>query len=163
MRKIKELGQLSKWTILYAIDVVGLYPNIPHGEGNAFLRDFLDSRVDKQVTTGTLIELGELVLMNNIFEFSDKTYKQICGTAIGTKFAPPYAVLFMVALEKNILSKVKRNRVFGGGIMTTYFLFENTVKNVLINLSMKLIIYHPTIKFTADCSKEKGSLCLFVY
>ena len=72
LKKIKELGQLPKGTILCTIDVVYLYPNIPHDEGLAFLKDFLGSRVDKQVTTDTLIELGELVLKNNIFEVSDK-------------------------------------------------------------------------------------------
>ena len=108
MRKIKELGQLPPGTILCTIDAFDLYPNIPHDEGLAFLKDFLGGRVDKQVTTDTLIELAELVLKNNIFEFSDKTYKQIHGTAIGTKFAPPYAVLFMAALEEKILSKGKK-------------------------------------------------------
>ena len=108
VRKIKELGQLPDGTILCTIDVVGLYPNIPHDEGLAFLRDFLDSGVDKQVTADTLIELAELVLKNNIFEFADKTYKHIRGTAISTKFAPLYAVLFMAALEETILSKVKK-------------------------------------------------------
>ena len=88
-KKIKELGQIPEGTILCTIDVVGLYPNMPHDEGLAFLRTFLDSRVEKQVTTNTLIELAEVVLKNNVYEFSDKTYKQICGTAIGTKFAPP--------------------------------------------------------------------------
>ena len=108
LRKIKELGQLPEGKILCTIDVVGLYPNIRHDEGLAFLKDFLDSRVDKQVKTDTLIELAELVLKNNIFEFSDKTYKQICGVAIGTKFAPPYAVSFMAPLEEKILNKVKK-------------------------------------------------------
>ena len=108
LKKIKELGQLPEGAILCTIDVIGLYPNIPHDEGLAFLKDFLDSRVDKQVKTDTLIELTELVLKNNIFEFSDKIYKQIRGTAIGTKFAPPYAVLFMATLEEKILSKVKK-------------------------------------------------------
>ena len=68
----------------------------------------MDSRVDKQVPTDTLIELAEPVLKNNIFEFSDKTYKQIRGTAIGTNFVPPYAVIFMAVLDKKILSKVKK-------------------------------------------------------
>ena len=85
MRKIKELGQLPEGKILCTIDVVGPYPNISHDEGLAFLKDFLYSRVDKQVTTDTLIELAELVLKTNIFEFSDKTYKQIRGTAIVTR------------------------------------------------------------------------------
>ena len=48
------------------------------------------------------------MLKNNIFEFSDKSYKQIRGTAIGTKFALPYAVHFMAALEEKILGKVKK-------------------------------------------------------
>ena len=47
LRKIKELVQLPEGTILCTIDVVRLYPNIPHDEGLAFLKDFLDSRVDK--------------------------------------------------------------------------------------------------------------------
>ena len=57
------------------------------------------------------MELAKLVLNNNIFEFSDKPYKQFCGTAINTKFAPKFSskfALFMEALEKNILSKVKK-------------------------------------------------------
>ena len=48
LKKIKELGHLPEGAILCTIDVVGLYPNIPHDEGLAFLKDFLDSRVDKQ-------------------------------------------------------------------------------------------------------------------
>ena len=72
----------------------------------------MDSRVDKQVTTDTLIKPTELVLKKNIFEFSDKTYKQIRRTAIGTKFAAPYAVFFMTALEEKILNKVKKKRRF---------------------------------------------------
>ena len=75
MRKIKELGELPEGKILCIIDVVVLYPNIQPDEGLAFLKDFLDSRVDKQVTTDTFIELAELVLKNNIFQLSDKTYK----------------------------------------------------------------------------------------
>ena len=98
MRKLKELGQLPVVTFLCTIDVVCLYPNIPHDEGLAFLKEFLDSRIDKEVTTDTLIELVEPVLKKNIFEFSDKTYKQIRETAIGTKFAPPCTVLFMAPL-----------------------------------------------------------------
>ena len=89
LRKIKEFGQLPEGTNLCTIDVVGLYPSTPHDEGLAFLRDFLESRVDKQVTTDTLTELAKLALKNNILEFSDKTYKKICRMAIGTWFAPP--------------------------------------------------------------------------
>ena len=91
----------------------------------------MDSRVDKQVTADNLIELAELVLKNNIFEFFDKTYKQIRGTTIGTKFAPPYAVLFMAALEEKILKKVKKKaNVWWRYVdLIIYFSFENMAKN----------------------------------
>ena len=36
LKKIKELGQLPEGTILCTIDVVSLYPNIPHDEALAF-------------------------------------------------------------------------------------------------------------------------------
>ena len=83
----------------------------------------MDSRVDRKVATDTLIELAELVLRSNIFEFFDKTYKQICGTAIATKFAPPYGILFMTALEDKILSKVKKKpSVWWGYTEDTFFI-----------------------------------------
>ena len=53
---------------LCAIDVVGLYPNIPHEEGLIAIRNALDTRKDKTISTDSLIELAEYVLKNNIFE-----------------------------------------------------------------------------------------------
>ena len=43
--------------------------------------------------------MAEFVLKNNYFEFNEKVCKQILGTAIGTKFAPPYACIFMDEME----------------------------------------------------------------
>ena len=48
-----------------------------------------------------------VVLKNNIFTFMEKTLKQKRGTAIGTKFAPPYSILFMAELEEEILSEIE--------------------------------------------------------
>ena len=47
------------------------------------------------------------MLKNNVFTFGKKTLKQIRGTAIGTKFAPPYSILFMAELEEEILREVE--------------------------------------------------------
>lgn len=43
-----------------------------------------------------IVDLTELVLKNNNFEFNRKHYLQILGTAIGMKMAPAYANLLMV-------------------------------------------------------------------
>ena len=39
--------------------------------------------------------MEDFVLKNKYFELHGQIKQQIYGTAIGTKFAPPYACLFM--------------------------------------------------------------------
>ena len=108
LKRIKKIGKLPEGAILCTMDVVGLYPNIPHGEGLASLYKFLETRENKQISSDTLSELTEIVLKNNIFEFDEKIFKQKRGTAIGTKFAPPYAILFMTDLEEKLLKMFEK-------------------------------------------------------
>ena len=69
LNKLKSLGKLSQGAILCTIEVVGLYPNIPHSEGLNSLRRFLELRDSKQISSDILIEHAEIVLKNNFFEF----------------------------------------------------------------------------------------------
>ena len=86
------------------MDVVGLYPNIPHEEGLSALRKRLETRKENYVSTDT-IDLAEVVLKNNIFTFGKNKLKQKRGTAFGTKFAPPYSTLLMAELEEEIIKE----------------------------------------------------------
>ena len=45
-----------------------------------------------------------LVLKHNVFEFDEKFYLQIQGTAMGTKMAHAYANLFMGRLETKLIN-----------------------------------------------------------
>ena len=47
--------------------------------------------------------MAEFVLKNNYFEFNSTVKHQISGTAIGTKFAQPYACIFMDYIEIEFL------------------------------------------------------------
>ena len=61
LKKIANLPPLPDDFILCTIDqieVVGLYPNIPHEEGLIAIRKALDTRKDKTVSTDSLIELA---------------------------------------------------------------------------------------------------------
>ena len=72
--------------------------------------------------------------------------------AIRTKFAPPYAVHFMAALEEKILSK--KPSVWWRYIDDIFFIWnhgEESLKEFINEINS----FHPTIKFTADWSKEK--------
>ena len=104
--KIRELKKVPENAILCTIDVVGLYPSIPHEDGLAVLKSALDDRQVKTVSTGSVMDLASLVLKNNYFEFNENYYLQKQGTAIGTKMAPSYAILFMDAIESAFLDSV---------------------------------------------------------
>ena len=47
------------------------------------------------MTIETLVEFAEIIL-KNIFQFNEKKLKQLRDTVFGTKFTPPYVILFMV-------------------------------------------------------------------
>ena len=88
-------------------DVVGLYSSIPHQAGLEALRTALDKKNTYKVPTYKLVKMAEFVLKNNYFQFSDKVYQQISGTSTGTKFAPPYACIFMDQVESKFLQTQK--------------------------------------------------------
>ena len=47
----------------------------------------------------SLIELAELVLKDKYFKSNDRLRNKKAGTALGTKFVPLYAIIFIAALE----------------------------------------------------------------
>ena len=106
MKKLNELRDLPDDFILCTIDVVGLYPNILHKEGLEAIRKALDKREDQTISTDSLILLAECVLKNNVFEHNMRYFKQLNGTAIGTKFTRPYAILFKGYFENKILNSL---------------------------------------------------------
>ena len=70
LKKLRDLPDLTEESIICTIDVEGLYHSIPNEEGLRVLRNVLEKRSSKNVSTDTLIELAELVLQNNYFEFN---------------------------------------------------------------------------------------------
>ena len=52
-------------------------------------------RTNQAIPTADIVNLAELVLRNNNFEFVGKHFLQKRGTAIGTRMAPAYANIFM--------------------------------------------------------------------
>lgn len=88
---------------MVAADVVGLYPSIPHDVALEVLRRTLDDRVNKKNGTEDLIKMVDFVLKNNCFEFNGKVKQHLSGTAVGAKFAPLYAFIFMNQVEIKFL------------------------------------------------------------
>ena len=64
-----------------------------HSDGEA-LRLALNN-AKGNIPVDDLVSLAKLVLENNFFEFDENVSRQKLGTAIGTKFAPGFANIFM--------------------------------------------------------------------
>ena len=77
LRKIKQIGNLPENSILVTVDVVGLYPSIPHELGLKVLEEALEKRKSKQISTDDLIKLAKFVLQYNYFEFNGEVKQQI--------------------------------------------------------------------------------------
>ena len=88
LNKIKKLERLPDGAFLYTMNVVSRYPT--NWEGLTPLGTFLKTKNNKKISNDALRELGKVVSKNNIFEFDESTFKQKRGTAIVTKFVPPY-------------------------------------------------------------------------
>ena len=99
MTETRNLDSIPENAILVTPDVLGLYPSIPHEAGLKALREVLDKREQHTIPTSELIRMADFVLKNNYFELNGQIKQQISGTAIGAKFAPPYACLFMDKID----------------------------------------------------------------
>ena len=157
LSRLSKLGKIPEGAILCTVDVVGLYPSIPHGEGLEAIREALDRRENPGVATDTLVGLGSLVLENNYFEFNDRIYRQILGTAIGTKFAPAYANLFMTRLEERLLNASDLKPLIWMRFIDDVFFIWMHGKEKLKSFIDHLNSSHDTIKFTSEQSRESIS------
>ena len=75
LRRLRGLSYIPEAALICTIDVVGLYPHIPHCEGLEALKKAID-RGNVNIPTEHLIDLAKLILQNNYFEFNEKIYCQ---------------------------------------------------------------------------------------
>ena len=155
LENLKRVGEIPKGAILVTANVVGLYPSIPHDGGLNVLRKQYDKFKDKIVPTEDIIKIADFVLKNYLFEFDCKFYQQISGTAIGTKFAPPYACIFMDYVETEFLkTQAIKPWLWKRFIDDIFFIWTDSEEN--LNKFLKdLNEFHPNLKFTYEKSKEK--------
>ena len=67
LNKLHSLPKLPGNIILCTVDLVDLYPNILHEEGQSSLMKRLDNQMEKYISSDTLCDLAE-VLKNDFFK-----------------------------------------------------------------------------------------------
>ena len=99
--------------------------------------------------------MARFVLKNNFFEFDSKIKQQISGTTTGTKFAPPYADVFMDKFETDFLTtKNLKPWVWLIYIDDIFFAWTHgdEKRNDFLSCLNK---FHPNLKFTYEYSTER--------
>ena len=103
------------------------------------------------MTTDALVELADIVLKNNYFQFLYKTFKQKRGTAIGTKFASPI-FHFVHARFGRLLSDIEPKPYILWRYIDDIFLIWEHGEISLKSFLEKISSIHATITFMADWS-----------
>ena len=159
LRKIRNVGNIPENAILVTAEVVGVYPNIPHNAGlKVLINNMLEAREHNIVSTDNLIKMARFVLENNCFEFNGAVKKQISGTAISTKFAPPYPCIFMMNEPETKFSQTQSLQPL---VQLRYiddiFFIQTHGKGTLKKFLDDLNSFDNNIKFTHEPSKENAT------
>lgn len=104
IEKVKNIN-LPEKAFLFTIDVESLYTNIDTKEGIEAVKNIFRSNPNVKRPEKELLQLLEINLTKNDFEFNGEYFLQVKGTSMGKKFAPAYADIFMAAWEEGALNK----------------------------------------------------------
>ena len=96
-----------------------------------------------------LVGLASLVL-ENYFEFDGKVYWQNLGAAIGTKFAPVVAHMFMTVLERKMLAESSLKPWMWWIFLDDVFFIRTYGKEKLLQFFDYINSYYQTIKYTRN-------------
>ena len=153
---ILESTPIPENCTLVTIDVKSLYLNIPHEDGiKAVLnRLYRTPELTDQmaIPPNTMADLLGIVLKQNYFQFADRMYHQVQGTAMGTKMAPSYANIFMAELEEKLLANYPIDPLLWKRYIDDILCIWPGPPSELDHFIQYLNQSHPTIKFTHESS-----------
>ena len=152
IHNLSYIGTLAPGSMLYSIDVNSLCTNIPHADGVAACRAFFNKHnIQSDIATDIPI-LIDFILKHNTFTFNDKYYLQANGTAMGTKMAPAYAIIFMESVENSFISSFPlKKTVYYRYIDDIFMIWTHGIDNFkqFFNNANNI---HPNITFTYETS-----------
>ena len=139
---------------LITLDVDSLYTNIDNTEGLKAVREAFKNNPDAERPDKAILSLLNICLKNNDFMFSDEWYLQIGGTAMGKKFAPNYANLFLANWEKEVSKKCNKRPLCFFRYLDDIFLIWHHPLNQFWDYFNILNTHHPDIKLKHTISEQ---------
>jgi hypothetical protein len=133
---------------LVTLDVSSLYTNILHKDGIYAIGEFMSKFSDVK-TTNMIKDLTQLILNSNVFEFDGQLYIQLQGTAMGSKFAPSYASIYMHFFETTHLPNAPVKPLLWKRFIDDVFAIFTCSDKELENFMQWINGVHSSIKFTS--------------
>lgn len=165
VHKVRNL-YIPEESFLFSIDIDSLYTNIDIKEGINAVRNIFFKYPDKKRPDKELLQLLEINLTRNDFQFNGEFFLQIKGTAMGKKFAPAYANIFMAEWETTALEKCEKQPLHYFRFLDDIWgiwphskedfeLFLRTLNNHNASIKLKSTISNTSIDFL-DTTTFKG-------
>lgn len=152
--KLKTL-KVPTQSFLFTMDIESLYTNIDIDSGLQAIKEWFKRYPDPKRPDKWLLELLQINLSRNDFVFDSKFYLQVKGTAMGKRFAPSYANIFMAFWEESILSVCPFKPLY-------YFRFLDDIWGIwtyseeeFYSFMDRLNHHHKSIKLTHTLDKQE--------
>ena len=152
--KLREL-KVSENAILVTFDVESLYTNIEPEKGLQALDKIYQKLKLNGIPYKEIRSLLEICLKNNDFKFGEDWYLQIKGTAMGKKFAPHYANIFMANWEAEAFEKSPLVPEFYARFLDDGFLIWEGSEEELDEFLNILSSHDDSIKITHERSRQE--------
>ncbi len=137
---------------LVSMDVTSLFPSIPQKECLKIVFEEIQHHLDLLTFDPNLImQLLNINMHNNYFEFGNFHFHQSTGIAMGAAFSPTIANIFMSALLREFLKTTKEHPILITRYIDDIFLIWPKMYN-LNNFISAINRFHPNIKFTTESS-----------
>ena len=91
-------------TLLISADISALYTNMDLDRSIRCVEDAFTQNPEVGRPDGHIIKLLEICLKYNDFEFCGNYYKQVKGTAMGKRFAPALANIYLIEFDRKAMT-----------------------------------------------------------
>ena len=154
INKLKKV-KANEHSLIVTMDVDSMYTNIDHESGMATIKQAFKDNPDPNRPDQHILDLLELSLRNNDFVFNGETFLQIKGTAMGKKYAPSYANIFMAHFEKEAMKKCYLKPSTYNRFLDDIFMVWDHGRENLETFIKIMNSHHPSVKLTANIQENE--------
>ena len=155
INKLKKV-KAKENSLIVTMDVDSMYTNIDHESGIAAIKQAFLDHPDPLRPDEHILDLLELSLRNNDFVFNGETFLQVKGTAMGKKYAPSYANIFMAYFEKEAMKKCYLKPTTYNRFLDDIFIIWDHGRENLETFIKIMNTHHPSVKLTANIQENEN-------